>query len=399
MSAQNTISAADTAVRAPASAASPATAATAPGAATSFDEHALQDRELCAALLRRLEKALAGIPGQQMRFMEVCGTHTVSIFQSGLRSLLPSGITHLSGPGCPVCVTHDAEVAAFLKMAGMPDVCLCTFGDLIRVPGPDGRSLKHAMAQGARVHIVYSPLDSLAIAEKNPDKTVVFIGIGFETTAPTVAATMLTARMRGLGNFCVFPLHKLVPPALELLLQDEQSSIDAFLLPGHVCMVTGLAPFAFLEEKWHVPACVAGFEPADILLTLCLMAEDLRNGTAQVRNAYQRAVPEHGNPKAQELVHTVFEPCDALWRGIGSIPASGLGIRADFADMDAMQRLGITLEPVRPIPGCRCGEVLKGRISPKDCPLFGKKCTPLEPVGPCMVSTEGSCAAYYKYFC
>ena len=173
------------------------------------EEGILRDKKLCQALLRRLEKALSNIEGGQMRFMEVCGTHTVSIFQSGLRSLLPKGITHLSGPGCPVCVTHDAEVAAFLKMAQNPDVCLCTFGDLIRVPGPNGRSLKHAMAEGAKIHIVYSPLDSLAIAEQNPDKTVVFLGIGFETTAPTVAGTMLTARTKNLKNFCVFSLHKL----------------------------------------------------------------------------------------------------------------------------------------------------------------------------------------------
>ena len=363
------------------------------------EEALLRDKTLCQALLRRLEQALGGIDGGRMRFMEVCGTHTVSIFQSGLRSLLPDGITHLSGPGCPVCVTHDAEVAAFLEMAERPDVCLCTFGDLIRVPGPNGQSLKHAMARGARVHIVYSPLDSLTIAEQNPDKTVVFLGIGFETTAPTVAGTLLTARARGLENFCVFSLHKLVPPALELLLQDTDNNIDAFLLPGHVCMVTGLEPYRFLEEKWHVPSCVSGFEPADILLALCYLAEDLRDGKARVRNAYERAVPPEGNPRAQELVRTVFEPCDALWRGIGRIPASGLAIRSEFADMDAKRRLGIELKPTRPIPGCRCGEVLRGRISPKDCPLFGRVCTPLEPVGPCMVSTEGSCAAYYKYSC
>ena len=363
------------------------------------EEGILRDKKLCQALLRRLEKALSNIEGGQMRFMEVCGTHTVSIFQSGLRSLLPKGITHLSGPGCPVCVTHDAEVAAFLKMAQNPDVCLCTFGDLIRVPGPNGRSLKHAMAEGAKIHIVYSPLYSLAIAEQNPDKTVVFLGIGFETTAPTVAGTMLTARAKNLKNFCVFSLHKLVPPALELLLQDTDNNIDAFLLPGHVCMVTGLEPYRFLEEKWKVPSCVSGFEPADILLALCLLAEDLAEKKARVRNAYERAVPKDGNPRAQELVATVFEPCDALWRGIGKIPQSGLKVRQEYADMDARLRLGIDLEETRPIPGCRCGEVLRGRISPRDCPLFGKVCTPLEPVGPCMVSTEGSCAAYYKYSC
>ena len=357
----------------------------------------LQDPVLCRQLLHRLEAALADLPGQTMRFMEVCGTHTVSIFQSGLRSLLPAGITHLSGPGCPVCVTHDAEVAAFLEMAAMDNVCLCTFGDLIRVPGPHGQSLKHAMARGARVRIVYSPLEALDIAAKNPQWTVVFLGIGFETTAPTVAATILTARQRKLANFCVFSLHKLVPPALKVLLSDQDAHIDAFLLPGHVAMVTGLAPFAFLAEDWQVPGCVAGFTPADILLALCLLAEDLRDGTPRVQNAYARAVPEQGNPRAQELLHTVFEPRDALWRGLGSIPGSGLGLAPDFADMDALARLDISLHETPPLPGCRCGEVLKGRIEPRDCPLFARVCTPLDPVGPCMVSTEGSCAAYYKY--
>ncbi len=360
-------------------------------------EDALQDPRLCRGLLDRLSRALDALPAGTMRFMEVCGTHTVSLFQSGLRSLLPGGVVHLSGPGCPVCVTHDAEVAAFLEMAAMDNVCICTFGDLIRVPGPDGRSLKHAMADGAMVRVVYSPLDALAVAAEHPDRTVVFIGIGFETTAPTVAGTIMAARARGLDNFCVLSLHKLVPPALRTLLADSDSRIDAFLLPGHVCMVTGLEPFAFLADQWHVPACAGGFTPADMALALCLMAEDLRDGRARVRNAYERAVPAGGNPRALELLRTVFTPCDALWRGIGRIPDSGLRLSPAFARFDAMERLGVRLRETRPIPGCRCGEVLKGLISPDACPLFGRVCTPLDPVGPCMVSTEGSCAAYYKY--
>lgn len=363
-------------------------------------EETLENPDLCRRLLDRLKRALDGLPastGGTMRFMEVCGTHTVSLFQSGLRSMLPENVVHLSGPGCPVCVTHDAEVQAFLDMAARDDVILATFGDLVRVPGPDGTSLKHAMARGASVKIVYSPLDSLRIAEENPDRTVVFLGIGFETTAPTVAATLLTARAKGLANFRVFAMHKLVPPALKLLLADRESRIDAFLLPGHVCMVTGLSPFSFLATEWKVPSCVGGFEPADILLALCLMAEDLRDGRAEVRNAYTRAVPPEGNPRARQLLDRVFEPGDALWRGLGLIPNSGLRLRREFADMDALASLGIELKETRAIPGCRCGDVLRGRISPADCPLFGRKCTPLSPVGPCMVSTEGSCAAFYKY--
>lgn len=357
-------------------------------------ENAFQDPQLCRTLLRRLEQALAGRP---MRFMEVCGTHTVAIFHSGLRSLLPAEVAHLSGPGCPVCVTHEAEVAAFLDLAARDRVILATFSDLLRVPGPGGHSLKHAQAQGARVEIVYSPLDALTLAAANPGDTVVFLGIGFETTAPTVAATMLAARQRNVRNFCVFALHKLVPPALRALLEDSQCAVDAFLLPGHVSTVLGLEPYAFLARDHGVPGVVGGFQPVDILLALCLMAEQLRDGLPAVVNAYPRAVDDGGNPRARALLDQFFIVKDALWRGIGRIPQSGLAVRPEYADMDAQQRLGLVLPQVPSLPGCRCGDVLKGRIAPPDCPLFARKCTPASPVGPCMVSTEGSCAAYFKY--
>lgn len=357
-------------------------------------ENAFQDPQVCHSLLDRLNRALDGRP---MRFMEVCGTHTVAIFQSGLRSLLPSSVAHLSGPGCPVCVTHDAEVAAFLDLAGRDRVIIATFGDLLRVPGPDGRSLKHAQAQGARVEIVYSPLDALTLAAENPGDTVVFLGIGFETTAPTVAATLLTARQRKLDNFCVLSLHKLVPPALRALLDDSQCAVEAFLLPGHVSTILGLEPYEFLAKDYGVPGVVGGFQPADILLALCMMAEQLRDKAPAVVNAYPRAVDDIGNPRARALLEQFFTPADALWRGIGRIPQSGLVLRPEYEDMDAMKRLDLTLPDVPPLAGCRCGDVLKGRITPPACPLFGKKCTPATPVGPCMVSTEGSCAAYFKY--
>ena len=357
-------------------------------------EQAFQDPQLCRGLLDRLNRAL---DGRSMRFMEVCGTHTVAIFQSGLRSLLPDTVAHLSGPGCPVCVTHDAEVAAFLDLAERDRVIIATFGDLLRVPGPGGRSLKHAQAQGARVEIIYSPLDALILAEQNPGDTVVFLGIGFETTAPTVAATLLTARQRKLENFCVLSLHKLVPPALRALLDDSQCAVEAFLLPGHVSTILGLEPYAFLAEKYRVPGVVGGFQPADILLALCMMAEQIRDNAPAVVNAYPRAVGDAGNPRARALLDQFFTPADALWRGIGSIPLSGLTLRPEYQDLDAMVRLDLKLPDVPPLPGCRCGDVLKGRMAPPDCPLFGKKCTPATPVGPCMVSTEGSCAAYFKY--
>ncbi|WP_299393174.1 hydrogenase formation protein HypD [uncultured Desulfovibrio sp.] len=361
------------------------------------------DPDLCRRLLARLEQALAGIPGGRMRFMEVCGTHTVAIFRSGLRSLLPAGVEHLSGPGCPVCVTHDAEIAAFLDMAGRDNVILATFGDLLRVPGPGGRTLKHAQAQGARIEIVYSPLDALTLAAANPSATVVFLAIGFETTAPTVAATLMLADQRKLDNFCIFSLHKLVPPALRALLDDARSDtagpygIDAFLLPGHVSTILGLEPYAFLSRDYRVPAVVGGFEPADILLALCIMAEQLRDAAPAVVNAYPRAVGDNGNPRARALLEEYFTPADALWRGIGRIPLSGLALRPAYAHRDAALRLNVSLPEVPPLPGCRCGDVLRGRLAPPQCPLFGKACTPAKPVGPCMVSTEGSCAAYFKY--
>jgi hydrogenase expression/formation protein HypD len=355
---------------------------------------AFSDPHLCAPLLQRLERALEG---KELRFMEVCGTHTVAIFQSGLRSLLPACVTHLSGPGCPVCVTHDAEVATFLELAQQKNIIIATFGDLLRVPGPNGTSLKHAQAAGAHIEIVYSPLDSLRLAQANPQSLVVFLGIGFETTAPTVAATILTAQQQGIKNFCVLSFHKLVPPALQVLLQDVECNIDAFLLPGHVSTILGLEPYAFLAQQYHVPGVVAGFEPADILLALCLMAEQRRDGKPAVVNAYRRAVADTGNARAREIMDAVFAPADALWRGLGCIEQSGLVIRPELAAFDAMRRLDLHLPATTKVTGCRCGDVLKGRIMPNACPLFGKRCTPAQPVGPCMVSTEGSCAAYYKY--
>ena len=353
----------------------------------------LHDPALCKALLHRLETLL----DRPLRFMEVCGTHTVSIFRGGLRSLLPDSVTHLTGPGCPVCVTHDREVAAFLNIAERPNVIVATFGDLMRVPGPDGRSLKHAQAEGARVSVVYSPLDALNLAADNPDATVIFLGVGFETTAPAVAATILAAEQRKLNNFAVLSCHKLVPPALAALLGDPDNSIDAFLLPGHVSTVLGIEPFRFVASEWQRPAIVAGFEPADILDALCRMASQRRTGVFAVENAYPRAVDDNGNPRAREILARVFRPADALWRGLGTIPASGLAVAPAFERFDALVRLGMTLPETRPLPGCRCGEVLKGKLAPNQCPLFGTVCSPANPVGPCMVSTEGSCSAYFKY--
>lgn len=358
-----------------------------------IQHNAFADPALCRRLLERLTRTLNGAP---LRFMEVCGTHTNAIFQSGLRSLLPANVTHLSGPGCPVCVTHDAEVAAFLQMAGRDNVIIATFGDMLRVPGPDGTSLKHAIAQGARVAVAYSPMDALTLARQNPDALIVFLGVGFETTAPTVAASILMAESQGIENFTVFTMHKRVPPALRALLDSAATHIDAFLLPGHVSTIIGIEPYRFLCD-YGTPGVVAGFEPADILHALCCMAEQRAAGQCAVVNAYTRAVDDAGNPRACAVMEQVFTPTDALWRGLGVLAGSGLGFAPPYAQRDALKRLHMTLPKVGPLRGCRCGDVLSGVIAPPECPLFGRACTPAQPVGPCMVSTEGSCAAYYKY--
>lgn len=353
------------------------------------------DPQLCRQVLDAIEAEVAD--GTKLRFMEVCGTHTVSIFQSGLRSLLHSAIDHLSGPGCPVCVTHDREVAAYLQMAARDDVIIATFGDLMRVPGHGGTSLKTAQAEGARVKIVYSPFDALELAKDNPGDTVVFLGIGFETTAPGVAATVLGAQAQGLENFAVFSCHKLVPPVMRVLLEGDDSHIDGFLLPGHVSSVIGLEPYTFLGTEFHTPSAIAGFEPLDILQALLFLLRQKKAGTAEVVNLYRRVVADEGNAKAREVMYSVFKPSTALWRGVGEVEGSGLALKDGFRKFDALDRLGMDLPEVPELKGCRCGQVLKGLIKPNECPLFSTACSPANPVGPCMVSTEGSCAAYYKY--
>lgn len=341
-----------------------------------------------------LDKIGKTLRGRTMRFMEVCGTHTCAIFQSGLRSMLPENVKHISGPGCPVCVTHESEAAFFIRLASEKNVIISTFGDLLRVPGPEGISLKNARAEGANISIVYSPLDAVRLARENPSSEVVFLGVGFETTAPAVAAAILAAQKAGAGNFSVISMHKLVAPALKAILDNGRAGIDAFLLPGHVATITGLKPFRFVAENYLKPAVVGGFEPLDILLALQALAS--QDQSPSVENAYPRAVAEDGNPAARAVMSRVFEVSDARWRGLGLIPKSGLSIRESFRAFDALNKFSIELPETAPSP-CRCGQVLQGLIEPPQCPLFGAACTPAAPVGPCMVSTEGSCSAYYKY--
>ena len=342
-------------------------------------------------LLRRLAAELAEAP--PATFMEVCGTHTMAIARFGLRDLLPGGLRLVSGPGCPVCVTAMRDLDKALALARLPEVTLVTFGDLVRVPASRS-SLAAERAAGADVRVVYSPRDAVEIAAAEPGRQVVFAGIGFETTAPTVAATLLEAQARGLPNLSVLSLHKTMPLPLKALLDLGETAIAGFILPGHVSVVTGTGCYAFLVRDYGVSGVVTGFEAADVLEGLLMLAREKEPG---IHIQYGRAVRPEGNAVARQLMERVLEPCDADWRGLGVIPGSGLRIREEFADFDAERRFAIaTDEPLEP-KGCRCGEVLRGVTDPAECALFGRRCTPEDPVGACMVSSEGACAARYRY--
>ena len=347
-------------------------------------------------LARRLIEAIHRTSRRPIHLMEVCGTHTMSIFRHGIRSVLPETIHLLSGPGCPVCVTAQPEIDAFIAYARVANTIVTTFGDLMRVPGTHS-SLQKEKAAGRDIRIVYSAFDALQIAQAHPDQHVVFLGVGFETTAPTIAASILAARQAEVSNFLVACAHKTVPPALEALMQNERVNIDGFLLPGHVSVILGLAAYRPFFEAYQVPSVVAGFEPADILEAVRQLAEQVENGTPRLANAYRRAVADNGNPKARAIMETVFEPVDAVFRGIGTIPGSGLHIRPAFAAHDAAVQLPVEVPESREPPGCACGEILIGARTPPECRLFGTACTPENPIGPCMVSSEGTCAAYYRF--
>jgi len=351
-----------------------------------------RSREITAPLVAEIGRRVE----RPVRIMEVCGTHTMAIFRHGIRSLLPEGIKLLSGPGCPVCVTPTSHIDAFLAAADLDRVTIATFGDLIRVPGT-GRSLAGARAQGARVEIVYSPMDALTLAQREPERTVVFPAIGFETTVPTIAATILQAERLGVANFLIIGANKTMPGALAALMADQELQVDGLLCPGHVSAIIGSGAYRPLAERYRLACAVAGFEPADILAGLLSLIRQINQGRPGVENCYTRAVSEEGNLRAQHLIDQVFEPADSEWRGLGTIPGSGLVLREQYRRFDGMVQLGIAVQPAPEPKGCRCGEILKGRMLPPECPLYGKACTPLQPVGPCMVSNEGTCAAYYRY--
>ncbi|MFH1243886.1 MAG: hydrogenase formation protein HypD [Pseudomonadota bacterium] len=331
-----------------------------------------------------------------VRLMEICGTHTMSIFKHGLRSLLPETIDLVSGPGCPVCVTAMEEIDKSVKLARTPGVIVATFGDMLRVPGT-ASSLDEEKAKGADVRVVYSTLDALKIAGDATPREVVFLGIGFETTAPTVATAIKTARKNQWFNFSVLSAHKLLPPAMEALLSGGDLDIDGFICPGHVTTIIGTSAYEEIASRYHIPCVVVGFEPIDILQGILMLVEQIEAGRADVEIQYVRGASPEGNPGALRVMREVFEPCDSPWRGLGKIPGSGLAIRDSFSTLDAKTRFDLDVPPAKEPPGCRCAEILRGTARPPDCQLFRRTCSPRNPVGACMVSSEGTCAAYFKY--
>ena len=341
-------------------------------------------------------KGITKLASRPVRIMEVCGTHTVAIFRSGIRQLLPPAVELVSGPGCPVCVTPNEYLDTAIAYSRRPDTIITTFGDMLKVPGSES-TLMAERAQGADIRIVYSPLESLPIARENPDKKIIFLAVGFETTAPTAAATVLQAKEQNLNNFFVLSAHKLVPPALQAILAARDGRVDGFLLPGHTVAISGLEPYRFVAEQYHVPAVVTGFEALDILQGVYLLLQQIAAGKAELANQYRRVVKPEGNLVARNILNQVYRPDAANWRGFGIIDGSGLALTPEYRRFDAQTMLPVGNVITREPAGCRCGQVLRGLIVPADCPHFGQICTPEHPVGACMVSVEGACAAWYKY--
>jgi hydrogenase expression/formation protein HypD len=347
-------------------------------------------------IAQRIAREIRQVATRPWKIMEVCGGQTHSIIKNGIDQMLPAGIEMVHGPGCPVCVTPLELIDKALAIAAQPNVIFCSFGDMLRVPGTEC-DLFQVKGAGGDVRVVYSPLDAVDLAVKNPDKQVVFFGVGFETTAPANAMSVHVARRRGLTNFSLLVSHVLVPPAIEAILNSPGNKIDAFLLAGHVCSVMGYWEYPPLAEKYRIPLVVTGFEPLDLLDGIRRAVIQLESGHHQVENAYSRIVTLEGNRPAQNLLAEVFEVTDRAWRGIGVIPKSGWRLNADYRDFDAELRFHITGIHTEESPLCHSGEVLRGAIKPAECPAFGKECTPRHPLGATMVSSEGACAAYYNY--
>ena len=354
-----------------------------------IDEY--RDREKVAVLIDEIKKHAL----HKITLMEVCGGHTMSIQKFGIPALLPETVNLISGPGCPVCVTDRKYIDQAIAYSRLPDTIITTYGDLIRVPGSTS-SLDKEKAQGRDVRIVYSVLDALKIAKENPLKNIIFLGIGFETTTPGSAVGILNAKKEGLNNFFLFSAHKVMPPAMDALI-DESVKIDGYIGPGHVSAIAGTRIYDFIPEKFGIGVVISGFEPVDLLASILMLVKQFESGKPAVEIQYKRIVKRDGNPSAQQIIDEVLEPRDDWWRGLGVLPASGLGIKPKFSDFDAEKQFDVEVEPTRKDKACICGEVLKGIAKPKDCKLFGKGCTPYDPVGPCMVSSEGACHAYFRY--
>lgn len=355
---------------------------------------AFKDPRLARGLVESIREL---VPDGGATLMEVCGTHTVAIARNGIRTLMPEGVRLASGPGCPVCVTSNRDIDKIIALARVEGVTIATFGDMTRVPGSTS-SLLAEQAAGRSVEIVYSPLDALKLAQENPDRQIVFVGVGFETTTPLVAMAVKRAKAAGLENFSVYGAHKNMPGALEVIINDPELKVDALILPGHVSTIIGVEPYRFLAEKYGVPGVITGFEPVDVLQGIAMIMRQLHEGRADIEIAYSRGVMAEGNPVALAAIDEVFETCASTWRGLGEIPGSGYRIREEYAEFDAMRRFAPEVEPTVEHKGCRCGDVLRGVMPPNECPLFRTVCSPENPVGPCMVSSEGSCAAYYRYY-
>ncbi len=335
------------------------------------------------------------VKDKKINIMEVCGSHTMAIARYAIRELLPENISLISGPGCPVCVTDTGYIDAAIELAEK-GVIITTFGDMINVPGTK-KTLAICRSEGCKVEICYSPLNAIEIAEKNINKEVVFLAIGFETTMAPNIAMLEIASKKNLKNISILTAFKLIPPALEALSMDPEISIDAFLCPAHVSAIIGVKAYEPFVQKHKIPCLIASFEPVDIMLGIQGILQQLADKDPHLENQYARVVKYNGNEIAQQLFNKYLEEYDASWRGIGKIPKSGLKLKKEFAYFDASAKHDVKIAVGKPNKACRCGDVLKGKINPSECPMFAKKCTPMNPVGPCMVSSEGSCAAYYKY--
>jgi hydrogenase expression/formation protein HypD len=358
-----------------------------------IDEY--RNPDLARALIKKINMFASKI-GKTITIMEVCGSHTQAIGRYGIRKLMPENVRLISGPGCPVCVTAISDVDRAIWLASQKDAIFTTFGDMMRVPGTAGASLQKLRAEGSDIRVVSSTLDCLKIAHDNPGKEIMFMGIGFETTSPTIAAMIIRAKDKGIRNLSVMSVHKIIPPAMMALASDPALNIDGFMCPGHVSIVLGAEAYRFIAETGR-PAVITGFEPVDVLEGVLLILEQIDENRPDVAIQYKRGISPEGNPKARGFIEAVFETGDSEWRGLGTINSSGLFIKDNLRSFDVLSRFDIPVIKSQEIKGCACGDMLKGIKTPYQCPLFGSMCTPVNPLGPCMVSSEGTCSSYYKF--